>query len=33
MNLKLADYGLEYIEMDPMMSFPYPDGKGVLHFL
>jgi phytoene dehydrogenase-like protein len=31
-DLKLFDYGLEYIEMDPMMSFPYPDGKGVLHF-
>lgn len=31
-ELSLYDYGLEYIEMDPMMSFPYPDGKGVLHF-
>ncbi len=31
-ELGLYDYGLEYIEMDPIMSFPYPDGKGVLHF-
>lgn len=31
-DLELEKYGLEYIEMDPFMSFPYPDGKGVLHF-
>lgn len=31
-ELDLYNYGLEYIEMDPIMSFPYPDGKGVLHF-
>jgi len=31
-ELGLTDYGLEYIEMDPMMSYPIPDGKGVIHF-
>ncbi|MFU8813146.1 MAG: phytoene desaturase family protein [Balneolaceae bacterium] len=31
-ELGLTDYGLEYIDMDPMMSYPFPDGKGVIHF-
>ncbi|WP_234572135.1 phytoene desaturase family protein [Rhodohalobacter sp. 614A] len=31
-ELGLANYGLEYIEMDPFMSYPVPDGKGVIHF-
>ena len=31
-DLELTKYGLEYIEMDPFMSFPYPNGQGVLHF-
>lgn len=31
-ELGLEDYGLEYIEMDPIMSYPLPDGKGVIHF-
>jgi phytoene dehydrogenase-like protein len=31
-ELGLYDHGLEYIEMDPMMSFPFPEGEGVLHF-
>ncbi|CAN5347165.1 NAD(P)/FAD-dependent oxidoreductase [soil metagenome] len=31
-ELNLTDYGLEYIEMDPIMSYPVPDGKGVIHF-
>ncbi|MEX1137125.1 MAG: NAD(P)/FAD-dependent oxidoreductase [Balneolales bacterium] len=31
-DLDLENYGLEYIEMDPFMSYPIPDGKGVLHF-
>lgn len=31
-ELELENYGLEYIEMDPMMSYPVPDGKGVIHF-
>lgn len=31
-ELELDQYGLEYIEMDPMMSYPIPDGKGVIHF-
>lgn len=31
-DLELEEYGLEYIDMDPFMSFPFPDGKGVLHF-
>ncbi|SMO76123.1 phytoene desaturase family protein [Fodinibius sediminis] len=31
-ELELKKYGLEYISMDPMMSYPVPDGKGVIHF-
>ena len=31
-DLELEKYGLKYIEMDPIMSFPVPDGKGVIHF-
>jgi len=31
-ELGLTNYGLEYIEMDPIMSYPVPDGKGVIHF-
>ena len=31
-ELGLKEYGLEYIEMDPFMSYPVPDGKGVIHF-
>jgi len=31
-ELELEKYGLEYIEMDPFMSYPLPDGKGVIHF-
>jgi phytoene dehydrogenase-like protein len=31
-ELELTSYGLEYIEMDPFMSYPVPDGKGVIHF-
>lgn len=31
-ELGLTDYGLEYIEMDPFMSYPVADGKGVIHF-
>ena len=31
-ELGLTDYGLEYIDMDPFMSYPVPDGKGVIHF-
>lgn len=31
-ELELESYGLEYIEMDPIMSYPVPDGKGVIHF-
>jgi phytoene dehydrogenase-like protein len=31
-ELELESYGLDYIEMDPMMSYPIPDGKGVIHF-
>ncbi len=31
-ELELTKYGLEYIEMDPFMSYPVPDGKGVIHF-
>lgn len=31
-ELELTDYGLEYIEMDPFMSYPLPKGKGVIHF-
>ena len=31
-ELELEKYGLEYIDMDPIMSYPVPDGKGVIHF-
>lgn len=31
-ELGLTEYGLDYIEMDPIMSYPVPDGKGVIHF-
>jgi phytoene dehydrogenase-like protein len=31
-ELGLTNYGLEYIEMDPFMSYPVPDRKGVIHF-
>jgi len=31
-ELELERYGLEYIEMDPIMSYPVPDGRGVIHF-
>lgn len=33
-DLELQNYGLDYIEMDPIMSYPLPpaDGKGVIHF-
>ncbi|TVR17550.1 MAG: NAD(P)/FAD-dependent oxidoreductase [Balneolaceae bacterium] len=31
-ELELTKYGLEYIEMDPFMSYPLPDKKGVIHF-
>lgn len=31
-DLELEKYGLEYIEMDPIMSYPVPTGKGVIHF-
>lgn len=31
-ELGLTDHGLEYIDLDPMMSYPIPDGKGVIHF-
>src|SRR5690625_2179530 len=31
-ELGLTDYGLEYIEMDPFMSYPVLEGKGVIHF-
>jgi len=31
-DLGLTGYGLEYIEMDPFMSYPLPDKKGVIHF-
>lgn len=31
-DLELEKYGLEYIEMDPFMSYPLPDGEGVIHF-
>ncbi len=30
-DLELEKYGLEYIEMDPFMSYPVPGG-GVIHF-
>ena len=31
-ELELENYGLDYIEMDPIMSYPLPDEKGVIHF-
>lgn len=31
-GLELEKYGLEYIDMDPIMSYPVPTGKGVIHF-
>src|SRR5690625_1542737 len=31
-ELVLNDYELEYIEMDHFMSYPVPEGKGVIHF-
>jgi len=33
-ELELHNYGLEYIEMDPIMSYPVPPagGQGVIHF-
>lgn len=31
-DLELEKFGLEYIELDPFMSYPNPDGKGVIHF-
>jgi len=31
-ELELGHYGLEYIEMDPIMSYPIPAGRGVIHF-
>ncbi len=31
-ELELEKYGLEYIDMDPIMSYPVPGGKGVIHF-
>ncbi len=31
-DLELEKYGLEYIEMDPFMSFPVPGEKKVIHF-
>ncbi|MEX0594382.1 MAG: NAD(P)/FAD-dependent oxidoreductase [Balneolaceae bacterium] len=31
-ELQLESYGLEYIEMDPFMSYPLPKGRGVIHF-
>lgn len=33
-ELELENYGLEYIEMDPIMSYPVPpgNGQGVIHF-
>ncbi|TYP92778.1 Phytoene dehydrogenase-related protein [Fodinibius salinus] len=31
-ELELEEYGLEYIPMDPIMSYPVPDGRGVIHF-
>ncbi len=31
-ELELTKYGLEYIDMDPIMSYPLPEGKGVIHF-
>ncbi len=31
-ELELTKYGLDYIEMDPIMSYPVPEGQGVIHF-
>lgn len=31
-DLELAQFGLEYIEMDPWASYPLPDGQGMIHF-
>jgi len=33
-ELELHNYGLDYIEMDPIMSYPVPvpEGGGVIHF-
>lgn len=31
-ELELEKYGLEYVEMDPFMSYPLPNDKGVIHF-
>ncbi len=31
-ELELEKYGLDYIEMDPIMSYPVPNGEGVIHF-
>jgi phytoene dehydrogenase-like protein len=31
-ELNLKSYGLEYIEMDPIMSYPVPNGNGIIHF-
>ena len=31
-ELELEKYGLEYIDMDPIMSYPVPTAKGVIHF-
>lgn len=31
-ELELEKYGLDYIPMDPIMSYPMPEGKGVIHF-
>lgn len=31
-ELELTNYGLQYIDMDPFMSYPLPDKKGVIHF-
>lgn len=31
-ELELKNYGLDYIEMDPIMSYPLPDRRGVIHF-
>jgi phytoene dehydrogenase-like protein len=31
-ELELEKYGLEYLDMDPIMSYPVPTSKGVIHF-
>jgi phytoene dehydrogenase-like protein len=28
-DLRLADYGLDYIDLDPLFFMPYPDGKSI----